>query len=319
MKIVILDGFAANPGDLSWEGLNRFGEVVCYDRTAPEEILDRARDAQVLLTNKTVLSGETIQRLPSLKMIGVLATGYNIVDIAAAKAREIPVCNVPAYSTDSVAQLIFAFVLQHANHVYEHTASVLGGDWVKSRDFSYMVAPQMELAGKTMGFIGFGNVAKKTADIAAAFGMQILAYSRTMKGQEDRKNFSWTDVDTLCREADFISVNCPLTPQTQGLVNKNFLSKMKPSAMLINTARGPVVAEQDLADALNQGVIAAAAVDVLSSEPPKGDNPLLGAKNIYITPHVGWATKEARIRLLRITEENLQAFAQGNPQNVVNL
>lgn len=318
MKIVILDGFAANPGDLSWEGLNRFGEVICYERTAPDEVLNRAQGAQVLLTNKTVLTGEMIQRLPSLQMIGVLATGYNIVDIAAAKSCGIPVCNVPAYSTDSVAQLIFSFVLQQTNHVYEHTASVLGGGWVNSRDFSYMVAPQTELAGKTMGFVGFGNVAKKTADIAAAFGMRVIAHSRTMKGQEDRQNFSWVEMDTLCRQADFISINCPLTPQTQGLVNKDFLSKMKPSAMLINTARGPVVVEEDLADALNKGVIAAAAVDVLSSEPPKADNPLLQAKNIYITPHVGWATKEARVRLLSITEENVLAFTQGNPQNVVN-
>ena len=318
MKIVILDGFAANPGDLSWEGLERFGEVICYPRTTPEKLLERAADADVLLTNKTVLDRQTMENLPQLKMIGVLATGYNSVDTAAAKERGIVVCNVPAYSTDSVAQLIFAFLLQHANHVLEHTKSVQKGDWAQSLDFSYMVAPQTELAGKTIGFVGFGNVAQKTADIAAAFGMRVIANSRTMKGQENRKNFSWVGLDELCAQADYISVNCPLTPQTQGMINRDFLSKMKPSAMLINTSRGPVVAEQDLADALNHGVIAAAAVDVLSTEPPKADNPLLSARNIYFTPHIGWATKEARIRLLRITEENVEAFAKGCPQNVVN-
>ena len=230
MKIVILDGFAANPGDLSWEGLERFGEVICYPRTAPEKLLERAADADVLLTNKTVLDRQTMENLPQLKMIGVLATGYNIVDTAAAKERGIVVCNVPAYSTDSVAQLIFAFLLQHANHVLEHTKSVQKGDWAQSLDFSYMVAPQTELAGKTIGFVGFGNVAQKTADIAAAFGMRVIANSRTMKGQENRKNFSWVGLDELCAQADYISVNCPLTPQTQGMINRDFLSKMKPSA-----------------------------------------------------------------------------------------
>ena len=318
MKIVILDGFAANPGDLSWKGLDRFGEVVNYDRTRPEEVLERSAGADVLLTNKTVLDRKTIESLPDLKMIGVLATGYNIVDIEAAKEKGIPVCNVPAYSTDSVSQLVFAFILEQTNRVADHTASVAAGDWVNSLDFSYMVAPMTELSGKTMGFVGFGNVAKKTADIATAFGMKVIAYSRTMKGQEDRKNFSWVSLDELCEQADFISLNCPLTPQTQGLVNKEFLAKMKPTAMLINTARGPVVVEQDLADALNQGVIAAAAVDVLSTEPPKEDNPLLTAKNIWITPHAGWASYEARVRLLKVTEENLEAFVKGEPQNVVN-
>ncbi len=318
MKIVILDGFAANPGDLSWKGLERFGEVICYPRTAREELLKRCEGAQVLLTNKTVLDRETIGSLPQLEMIGVLATGYNIVDIGAAKERGIPVCNVPAYSTDSVAQLIFAFILQHANHVYEHTRSVQQGDWVRSQDFSYMIAPQTELADKTIGFVGFGHVAQKTADIAAAFGMRVIAHSRTMKGQENRKNFRWVSLEELCTQADYISVNCPLTPQTQGLVNRDFLARMKPSAMLINTSRGPVIEEQDLADALNHGIIAAAAVDVLSTEPPKANNPLLSARNIYFTPHVGWATKEARTRLLQITEENLEAFVKGCPQNIVN-
>ncbi|MDD3192929.1 MAG: D-2-hydroxyacid dehydrogenase [Oscillospiraceae bacterium] len=318
MKIVILDGFAANPGDLSWAGLERFGQVSCYPRTAPDQVLARSLDADVLLTNKTVLNRGDIESLPQLKMIGVLATGYNIVDIAAAKERGIPVCNVPAYSTDSVAQLIFSFILQYANHVYEHTRSVQKGEWAGSLDFSYMVAPQTELAGKTVGFVGFGHVAQKAADIAAAFGMHVIANSRSMKGQECRQNFHWVSLDELCAQSDFISLNCPLTPQTQGLVNRDFLAKMKSTAMLINTSRGPVIVEQDLADALNHGVIAAAAVDVLSTEPPKADNPLLSARNIYFTPHVGWATKEARIRLLRITEKNLEAFSKGAPQNVVN-
>ena len=319
MKIVILDGFAANPGDLSWKGFSRFGEVTCYPRTSQQDLLDRAAGADVLFTNKTVLNRQAIQSLPQLKMIGVLATGYNIVDIEAARERGIPVCNVPAYSTDSVAQLIFAFLLQHANHVYEHTRSVQKGDWASSLDFSYMVAPQTELAGKTIGFVGFGHVAQKTADIAAAFGMRVIANSRTMKGQEDREGFQWVGLDELCAESDYISINCPLTSQTEGLVNRDFLLKMKPSAMLINTSRGPVVVEQDLADALNHGVIAVAAVDVLSAEPPQADNPLLSARNIYFTPHIGWATKEARVRLLQIAEENLEAFVNGCPQNVVNL
>ncbi len=319
MKIVILDAFAANPGDLSWQGLERFGNLKCYPRTDAGQILQRAADADIVMTNKTLLDRKTIQSLPNLKMINVLATGYNIVDVAAAAERNIPVCNVPNYSTDSVAQLIMSFILSYTNHVSENTQSVRNGDWVNSPDFSYMLLPQIELAKKVIGFVGFGHVAQKTADIASAFGMEIIAYSRTMKGQEKRENFHWVGLDELCAKADFISLNCPLTDKTKGLVDRDFLKRMKPTAMLINTSRGPVVKERDLADALNLGWIAAAAVDVLSSEPPENDNPLLTARNIYFTPHVGWATKEARTRLIRITEENVAAFLSGSPVNVVNL
>ena len=319
MKITVLDGFAANPGDISWDGIERLGDLTIYERTDKEETIRRIGASEAVLTNKVVIDQTAMEGCPNLKYIGVLATGYNIVDIEAARERGIPVCNVPAYSTDSVAQLIFAFLLQHANHVYEHTRSVQKGDWASSLDFSYMVAPQAEFAGKTIGFVGFGHVAQKTADIAAAFGMRGIANSRTMKGQEDREGFQWVGLDELCAESDYISINCPLTSQTEGLVNRDFLLKMKPSAMLINTSRGPVVVEQDLADALNHGVIAAAAVDVLSAEPPQANNPLLSARNIYFTPHIGWATKEARVRLLQIAEENLEAFVNGCPQNVVNL
>lgn len=318
MKIVILDGFAANPGDLSWDKLQKYGETICHERTRPEQVLPRCAGAEIVLTNKTVLDEKTLAGLPGLRMIGVLATGYNIVDTAAAKKLGITVCNVPAYSTDSVAQLIMAYILQFADHVYEHTQSVKEGRWAASEDFSYTVAPLTELAGKTMGFFGFGSIAKRTADIAAAFGMRIIAHSRTMTGQENRENFSWVSLDELCRQADFLSVNCPLTPETQGVVNEAFLAKMKPTAMLINTSRGPVVNEADLAGALKKGVIAAAAVDVLASEPPMADNPLFDAPNIYFTPHIGWASKEARQRLLAVTAENIGAFVAGRAQNVVN-
>lgn len=317
MKIVVLDGFAANPGDLSWDFLGRFGEFTVYDRTRPQEVLKRCEGAQIVLTNKTPLDESIFSQLPALKMIGVLATGYNIVDTEAAKKRGILVCNVPAYSTDSVAQLIFAFILEHTHHAALHTESVRSGQWANSQDFSYSAAPICELAGKTMGFLGYGTIAKRTAEIARSFGMQIIAHSRTMPAQT-AENFRWVSLDELCRQSDFLSVNCPLTEQTKGLVNRAFLQKMKPSAMFINTSRGPVVDENDLACALNEGWIAAAAVDVLSQEPPQKDNPLVHAKNIFITPHIGWASKEARTRLLAITEKNIEAFLENKAQNVVN-
>jgi glycerate dehydrogenase len=318
MKIIVLDGHTLNPGDLSWEKLNTLGEVVIYDRTPSDKILERSAGAEVLITNKTPLTEETINHLPNLKYIGVLATGYNVVDTIAAKKRNIIVTNVPAYSTISVAQLVFALLLELCHHVQKHSDSVMVGKWAKSADFCYSDFPLIELSGKTMGIIGFGNIGKKVADIATVFGMNIIAASRHHTDQSDRKNFRWAEINELLELADVISIHCPLTPETKGLINSESLKRMKSSAFLINTSRGPVVVEHDLADALNKGIIAGAGIDVLSNEPPAKDNPLFKAKNCLITPHIAWATKEARIRLMDIAVNNLAAFINGKPINIVN-
>ena len=318
MKIVVLDGFTLNPGDLSWDKLFDLGEVVLHDRTPADKIKERSLDADVLITNKTPLTEETINDLPHLKYIGVLATGYNIVDTSAAKRRNIIVTNVPAYSTMSVAQLTFALLLELCHHVQKHSDSVMEGKWAESVDFCNWDFPLIELSGKTLGIIGFGNIGKKVADIATVFGMNIIAASRHETDQSERKNFRWAEINEVLAQADIVSIHCPLLPETKGLINADSLKRMKRSAFLLNTSRGPVVVEPDLADALNNGIIACAAIDVLSIEPPLKDNPLFNAKNCLITPHIAWATKEARGRLMDIAVNNLAAFINGKRVNVVN-
>ena len=318
MKIVVLDGFTLNPGDISWSGLEKAGEVVIYDRTPASDIIERAKDAEILLTNKTPLGKETLERLPSLRYIGVLATGYNVVDTDAARKKGIVVTNVPAYSTYSVAQLTFALLLELCLHVQKHSESVFAGDWVNSPDFSYQNYPLIELQGKTIGIIGFGNIGQKVADIAAAFGMSIICYSRTQTDEAHRINFRWVTTDELFRNADVVSCHCPLTEETRGLINMTNLKKMKKTAFVLNTSRGPVVNEEDLAFALNNDLIAGAGLDVLSVEPPLKDNPLLKAKNCVITPHFAWATRDARLRLMETAVSNLTAFLSGKPVNVVS-
>lgn len=317
MKIVVLDGYALNPGDLSWDDLYRLGSVTIYDRTKPEEVLQRSIEAEIILTNKTVLSKDTIVRLKNLRYIGVLATGYNVVDIEAAKDYNITVTNVPAYSTDSVAQMVFALILEFCNNVKIHSDSVHSGDWTKNADFSYWKHPLIELSGKTLGIIGFGSIGKKVASIAASFGMKVLVNSRTIPKISNFPKESFVDLDTLISNSDFLSIHCPLTEKTKGLVNRAFLNKMKKEAVLINTARGPIVNEYDLAEALKDRKIAGACLDVMSMEPPSADNPLLSAENCIITPHISWASKESRIRLMGIAAENIEKFLNNQIQNSV--
>lgn len=318
MKIVILDGYALNPGDLSWEALQKLGELTVYDRTPADKVVERAVGAEVLITNKTPIGEKDLNQLPDLKYIGVIATGYNIIDIDTAKKKGILVTNVPGYSTASVVQLTFALLLELCLHVQRHSDSVMEGKWARSLDFSFWDYPLVELSGKTMGIIGFGEIGQAVADVATAFGMNIIGNSRTQSDQSKRKNFKWASVAELLKESDVISIHCPLTPETEALINKDSLKTMKNSAFLINTARGPIVVEQDLADALNDGVIAGAGIDVLSIEPPKANNPLFDAKNCLITPHIAWATLEARSRLMGIAVDNLSSFIKGAPVNIVN-
>ena len=318
MKIVVLDGYTLNPGDLTWKKLEQLGELTVYERTSAEHVYERAMEAAIVLTNKTPLSSEVINKLTSLKYIGVLATGYNVVDVDAAKRKGILVANVPGYGINSVAQLTFALLLELCHHVQRHSDGVMGGKWSRSADWCYWDYPLIELANKTFGIIGFGNIGRSVANIASAFGMNIIANSRTQTDQTHRKNFRWVSFDDVLELADVVSIHCPLTPETKGLINKDSLKKMKPSSILLNTSRGPIIVDQDLADALNNDVIAGAGIDVLSVEPPKDDNPLLGAKNCMITPHLAWATKEARTRLMNGVAENVAAFLSGNPMNVVN-
>ena len=318
MKIVILDGYTLNPGDLFWEGLEKLGDLTVYDRTPADKIVERAKDADIIFTNKTPLNEATLTQLSSAKFIGVLATGYNIIDTAVARKQGITVSNVPGYSTASVVQLTFALLLELTLHVQRHSDAVRDGKWARSVDFSFWNYPLIELAGKTMGIIGFGSIGESVADVATAFGMTVIGSKRHHTDQSHRKNFRWAEVPELLAQSDVVTIHAPLTPDTTGLINKANLSLMKPSAFLLNTARGPIVVDQDLADALNKDIIAGAGIDVLSAEPPAADNPLFTAKNCLITPHIAWATLEARTRLMQITVDNLAAFLHGNPVNVVN-
>lgn len=318
MKIVVLDGCAANSGDISWDSLAQYGELTVYDRTDDADVIARIGDAELITTNKTVIDRHAMESCPKLKYIGVLATGYNVVDLDAAKEHGIVVTNVPAYSTDAVAQFTFALLLELANQVGVHNSSVKDGGWVRSKDFSYSVMPTMELYGKTMGIIGYGSIGQRVADIAHAFGMKVLVSSRTEKKLPEGGWIRWVSREELFAEADVISIHCPLFPETKGMINRETIGLMKRTTLVINTARGGCIVEQDLADALNSGRIAGAAVDVVSQEPMKEDNPLLTAKNIIITPHIAWAPREVRQRLLQIAGDNMGAFLAGHPINVVN-
>lgn len=318
MKLVVLDGYTLNPGDLSWAGIEKFGDLQVHERTPENLAVDRSKGAEIIFTNKTPIREATLAQLPDLKYIGVLATGYNVVDVDYAKQQGIVVANVPGYGTASVVQMTFALLLELCQHVQSHSDSVRRGDWTASPDFCYWNYPLIELEDKTMGIIGFGSIGQKVADIATAFGMNVLGFSRTKSDQSHRKNFSWVELNELLQASDVVSVHCPLFPETHGIINKDTLKLMKRSAFFLNTSRGPLMVDQDLAEALNEGIIAGAGIDVLSVEPPKAGNPLFTAKNCLITPHIAWATKEARSRLMNMVESNLASFLQGKPVNIVN-
>ncbi len=317
MKIVVLDGYTLNPGDNPWTEVEKLGEFTVYDRTPADKIIERAQGAEIVLTNKTPLSRETIAALPQLQFIGVLATGYNVVDLEAATERCIPVSNVPVYGTDAVAEYVMALITNHYRTPVLHADLVSKGEWQKSGDFSFWRAPLHELAGKTIGIVGFGRIGRRVGELAAAFKMKVLAYD-TYHGDEPSYHFDWAEVDELFAQSDVVTLHCPQTAENTGMVDRALLSRMKRSAFFVNTARGGLVNEADLAQALNDGVIAGAAVDVVSAEPIKDDNPLLSAANLLITPHIAWAAVEARIRLMETTAENIRAFQAGSPINVVN-
>ncbi|CAM4135857.1 D-2-hydroxyacid dehydrogenase [Shewanella aquimarina] len=317
MKIVVLDGYTLNPGDLDWQPLTALGEFHCFDRTAPAELIDRAQGAQVLLTNKTVLDGEGLKALPGLEYVGVLATGTNVVDLKAASELGIKVTNVPGYGPDAVAQMVFAHILHHTQRLSDHHNAVVAGAWSQAPDFCFTLAPLQSLKGKTLGLVGFGDIGRQVATIAKAFQMRVLVNTPSIK-HDLPEGVCWCEREALFACADIISLHCPLTPDTEKLINRERLSAMKPSAILINTARGGLVDEQALADALSRGEIAAAGVDVLSSEPPQADNPLLSAPHISISPHNAWATREARQNLLTIAIDNLRGYLAGQPINQVN-
>ena len=316
MKIVVLDGYTLNPGDLSWNELELLGKCEIYERTASLQIIERAKGAEIVLTNKTVLDSEIISSLDKLRYIGVLATGYNVVDVAAAGKRGIAVTNIPTYGTASVAQMTFAIILELANRVGHHSETVRGGRWCKSQDFCYWDHSLMELEGLTIGIVGFGRIGQSVAKIAQGFGMKVLASSKSMK-TSPFTGVTMTDLDTVLRKSDIVSLHCPLTEDNRGFMNTQRLSVMKPNAFLINTSRGLLIDEKALADALNSGIISGAGLDVLSEEPPKLDNPLLSANNCFITPHISWATRAARERLMKIAIDNVRSFIEGKPKNIV--
>lgn len=320
MKIVVLDGYTENPGDLSWAGLETLGKLKVYDRTPlgdEAEIIRRVGDADAVYTNKTPLSRKTIESCPSLRFIGVLATGYNVVDVAAAKERSIPVTNVPTYGTVSVAQMAIALLLEVCHHVGHHDRAVHAGRWENNLDWCFWDYPLIELAEKTMGIIGLGRIGQTTAKIAGALGMNVVAYD-AVESEQGRTVAKYVPLDELFAVSDVVVLHCPLFPATEGIVNKASIAKMKDGVIIINNSRGPLIVEQDLTDALNSGKVAAAAVDVVSTEPIKGTNPLLKAKNCIITPHMSWAPKECRKRLMDVAVHNLEAFLAGAPENVVN-
>ena len=316
MKIVILDSYSANPGDLSWEALENLGQLTAYDRTKPSETVARAAEADIVLTNKVVISKEVIAHLPQLKYIGVLATGYNVVDVEAAHARGIVVTNVPAYSTESVAQMVFAHLLTVTNRTEHYAIQNRSGRWTANPDFCYWDFPHQELAGKTFGIVGLGHIGQRVAQIAQAFAMKVKAL--TSKAPETLPaGIEKATIEELLATSDVLSLHCPLTDSTRHMINAAALQQMKPSAILINTGRGPLIDDQAVADALAEGRLAAFCADVLTEEPPKADNPLLGQPNAFITPHIAWASTEARIRLLRVATDNVQAFLNGTPVNMV--
>lgn len=311
MKIVVLDGYTENPGDLSWGPLQELGELTVYDRTPPEAVLERIGDAEAIYTNKTVLSRELIQAMPSVRFIGVLATGYNVVDVQAARERGIVVCNIPTYGTDAVAQYVFALLLELCHRVAHHAQAVQEGRWTACPDFCFWDYPLIELSGKTMGIVGYGRIGQRTAQIARAFGMQVLAYDAFVQAAE------CVPLDELLERSDVVSLHCPLFPETKHIIRGETIARMKDGAILINTSRGPLVDEAALREALTSGKLYGAAVDVVSTEPVQPDNPLLGLENCLITPHIAWAPRESRQRLMDIAVENLRCFLRGAPQNIV--
>ena len=317
MNIVVLDGYTLNPGDLDWDGMRRCGSLTLYDRTPPDLIVKRSAGATILITNKVAIAAKTLEVLPELRYIGVAATGYNIVDVKAAVARGIFVTNIPTYGTDSVAQMVFALLFEMVRGVRRNSDAVRAGEWTRSPDFCFWRSPQIELAGKTIGIIGFGRIGRQVARIADAFGMRVMAADSVQTAPPKLNDFAWSDVAGLLKAADVVSLHCPLTSVTKGLIACSTLGLMKPTASLVNTSRGPLVEEADLAEALNSGRLAGAGLDVLSVEPPPVDNPLLSAKNCLITPHISWATFEARSRLMNVLVENVRAFLAGRPLNVV--
>lgn len=318
MKIVVLDGYTLNPGDLSWDGLNALGDVVVYDRTPANKTVERIGDAEIIFTNKTVITKEVLDACSSIKFIGVLATGYNVVDVTIAKEKGIPVANIPNYGTTAVAQLTIALLLEICHQIGEHNRSVTNGDWTNCQDWCYWNHPLMELNGKILGIIGFGRIGQNTARIAQALGMKILAYGSSEVEALKSDTLQYVTLDKLLENSDVISLHCPLFESTQGIINKNNIDKMKDGVIIINTARGPLIVEEDLAEALNSGKVYAAALDVVSAEPIKADNPLLTAKNCILTPHIAWAPKETRSRLMNIAVDNLKNYLENTPINIVN-
>lgn len=320
MKIVVLDGYTLNPGDLSWEGIKKFGEVKIYDRTDYDtsSILDRIEGAEIVITNKVPLKKEILEQSPSLKYIGVTATGFNVVDTEFAREKNILVTNVPTYSTQSVAQFTMALLLEICHKIGDHNTSVKSGQWENSLDFCFWNSPLIELQGKTLGIIGFGKIGQATAKLAQAFGLHVLVFSRTIKPEFESETCKFVKLETLLSDSDIISLHCPLTPETNGIICSTNIVKMKNTAIVINTSRGGLVVEEDLANALNSEQLFAAAVDVVSVEPIQRENPLLKAKNCIITPHIAWAPKEARTRLLNVTIENIEAYVNGVSKNIVN-
>jgi Lactate dehydrogenase and related dehydrogenases len=317
MKIVILDGYTENPGDLSWQGIEQFGELKVYDRTPADKVIEHINDAEIVITNKTPIAKETFDACRSIRYVGVLATGYNIVDIAAAKARNIPVTNIPTYGTDAVGQFAIALLLEICHHIGHHDAEVHKGRWENNKDWCFWDYPLIELAGKTIGIVGFGRIGQSTGRIAKALGMKVIAHDE-YQSDSAKAIAEYVPLDELFALSDVISLHCPLFPSTEGIINKTNISKMKNGVIILNNSRGPLIVEQDLADALNSGKVYAVGLDVVSSEPIKGDNPLLKAQNCIITPHISWAPIESRERLMGIAVENLRAFVNGSPVNVVN-
>ncbi len=317
IKITILDGNALNPGDLSWEGFEEMGQVTLYDRTPQDKTAERIGDAEIVLTNKTAITREVLDQCPSIRYVGVLATGYNVVDVEAAREKGVVVTNIPSYGTDAVAQYAFALLLELCHHVGLHDESVKAGEWEHCPDFCYWKTPLMELAGKTMGIIGFGRIGQRTGKIAQAFGMKVLACDRYQNPELENESCHYVSLEHLLAQSDVISLHCPLLPETKGLINRENIETMKKGVLIINTSRGDLVVEKDLAEALSSGKVGGAAADVVSTEPIRGDNPLLAAPNMIITPHMAWGAKESRQRLMDQAVRNLKAFLEGGEVNVV--
>lgn len=316
MKIVVLDGYTLNPGDISWEGIEKLGELKVYDRTEKDKVIERIGDAEIVFTNKVQITKEILDKT-NIKYIGVLATGYNVIDLASAKEKQILITNIPTYGTDTVAQMVFAHILNICHHVAEHNTAVKEGQWTNSLDFCFWNYSQIELVDKTIGIIGYGRIGRATARIAEAFGMKVLAYANHENKEFESETMKYASMEELLHKSDVISLHCPLSENTKGIINKNTIAKMKDGVIIINTSRGPLINEEDLADALNSGKVYAAGIDVVSTEPIKEDNPLLKCKNAFITPHIAWASKEARQRLMDIAANNLIAFLKGEPVNLV--